>query len=411
MRRLNQYLSAAVFFYSTVGLLAAQGVYFVVEPPAGGTQVELYALSHDGTVAVGQYSLPGVGMRPMRWTSAGGSVDIGGTVNNAVTATCCSGDGSVILGFGGIGPWRWTVESGIVPLPPAPGTTICPYAVSEDGLAVTGSSIDTAARSFRWTEMVGYQNIPASGQNPLALDMSADGSTIIGAFLDDAGTEMFLWRAGQGTAAIPLTGEYSPNAMGISYDGRFVVGAAGGTAARYDAQSGDVTLFRYSDGVPLSGRGVAVSADGNRAVCRAPGGLSSSYLWDSVHGARSLFHALQVEYGIEVGFVGNVIGMSADGAVIAGSDWVVNLSQPQPYTGRPPCQGDIDGNGRIGLSDLARVLGEWRVAEPNPEVDLTGDGIVDQLDLNIVLIDFGMNCSGVQSQGSSGATSASPLRS
>ncbi len=389
MSRNLRLLSVAFAFCFATGTLFAQPQFFQIEAPAGGLYPELNGLSPDGTVAVGHYYIPDQGLWPMRWTAAEGSVDISGDVTDAVEANCCSGGGLAILGFGRAGPWRWTAETGIVPLPPAPGSVIAPYAVSEDGLAVCGSSADTSARAFRWTEAVGYQNIPVVGSNPLALEMSADGSTIVGVFLP-AGT--FLWRAGQGTTEIPLTGEYSPYAMGVSYDGRYVVSASNRTAARYDTTSEEVTLLTWPDGTPLEARAVAVSQDGETIVANAHDDLGVSYLWDPVRGARVLTLALRQEYGLDVGIVNHVRGMSADGAVIAGKDWVVNLRAPQPYTGRPPCQGDIDGDGRVGLTDLALVLAEWRRPQPTPQADLTGDGIVDQLDLNIVLLDFGDNC-------------------
>lgn len=49
-----------------------------------------------------------------------------------------------------------------------------------------------------------------------------------------------------------------------------------------------------------------------------------------------------------------------------------------------PCPGDLDGDGAVGGSDLAAILGAW--GSPNaPAADLDGDGVVTGADLSIVL--------------------------
>ncbi|MEZ6189967.1 MAG: hypothetical protein R3C45_01585 [Phycisphaerales bacterium] len=50
-------------------------------------------------------------------------------------------------------------------------------------------------------------------------------------------------------------------------------------------------------------------------------------------------------------------------------------------------QGDLDGDGFVGIADLNIVLGNWNVPVPpaNPSADVNGDGFVGIADLNIVL--------------------------
>lgn len=55
-----------------------------------------------------------------------------------------------------------------------------------------------------------------------------------------------------------------------------------------------------------------------------------------------------------------------------------------------PCVGDIDGDGVVGGSDLAAILGAWGSGNA-PAADLDGDGLVTGADLSIVLGAWG-NC-------------------
>ena len=56
-----------------------------------------------------------------------------------------------------------------------------------------------------------------------------------------------------------------------------------------------------------------------------------------------------------------------------------------------PCEGDIDGDGQVGILDLIEVLFTWGACPDKGEcpADLDGDGFVGVNDLIIVLINFG----------------------
>jgi glucosylceramidase len=77
--------------------------------------------------------------------------------------------------------------------------------------------------------------------------------------------------------------------------------------------------------------------------------------------------------------------------VEGGEAFTYNLSAKSVATfvwdDTPALQGDLDGDGFIGISDLNLVLGEWNRAVPpgNPLADPTGDGFVGIEDLNLVL--------------------------
>jgi hypothetical protein len=65
----------------------------------------------------------------------------------------------------------------------------------------------------------------------------------------------------------------------------------------------------------------------------------------------------------------------------------------EPATHVGSCLGDINGDGIVGLSDLAVLLGNWSKKVPAyDEGDLDGDGIVGQADLAILLSLYGESC-------------------
>lgn len=56
--------------------------------------------------------------------------------------------------------------------------------------------------------------------------------------------------------------------------------------------------------------------------------------------------------------------------------------------GEPPCLGDFDGDGVVGGTDLASILGYW--GSDNPTFDLDESGTVDGADLTIILARWGL---------------------
>jgi hypothetical protein len=56
--------------------------------------------------------------------------------------------------------------------------------------------------------------------------------------------------------------------------------------------------------------------------------------------------------------------------------------------GEPPCVGDLDGDGVVGGTDLAGILGYW--GSDNPTFDLDQSGTVDGADLTIILARWGL---------------------
>jgi hypothetical protein len=63
------------------------------------------------------------------------------------------------------------------------------------------------------------------------------------------------------------------------------------------------------------------------------------------------------------------------------------------YAVAPPCPGDLDGDGDVDLSDLARLLGHYgESGAVYEDGDLDGDGDVDLADLAALLAAYGTTC-------------------
>ena len=54
----------------------------------------------------------------------------------------------------------------------------------------------------------------------------------------------------------------------------------------------------------------------------------------------------------------------------------------------PRITGDIDGDGRVGFSDLLILLGDWGPCDGTCPADLDGNGVVDFGDLIMLLANW-----------------------
>ncbi len=65
-----------------------------------------------------------------------------------------------------------------------------------------------------------------------------------------------------------------------------------------------------------------------------------------------------------------------------------------PDCNTQPCEGDVDGDGQVGLADLSILLTNFGTPTGmhRDDGDLTGDGAVDLADLSALLTVFGTNC-------------------
>ena len=201
-------------------------------------------VSGDGSVVVGTGGIQpyegGNLYYAFRWTASSGTVGLGG--GNFSSASGVSGDGSVVVGTSGystsgyVGPigsqaFRWTAGSGMVVLGYMPGGTYsAPNGISADGSVIVGSSSSAfGSQAFRWTAgsgMVGLGYLPG-GTYSSANGISADGSVIVGSGSSTSGEQAFRWTAGSGMVGLGyLPGTTNSGAAAVSGDGSVVVGTS-----------------------------------------------------------------------------------------------------------------------------------------------------------------------------------------
>lgn len=87
------------------------------------------------------------------------------------------------------------------------------------------------------------------------------------------------------------------------------------------------------------------------------------------------------------------VALSGDRAVVTAIFESLNQGAAYVYTGAaPPCAEDLDGDGSVGLQDLATMLSNFGTSGPDLAGDLDADGDVDLQDLATLLAAFGTNC-------------------
>lgn len=250
----------------------------------GGSNGAGTGISANGSVICGaEFSLSAV----YRWTSAGGFVDIGSLPGpqGFFVANGISGDGSVIVGgsgggpFGGASAFRWTSVSGMQRLGTLPGGTGAQaIAISTNGLAITGfSGSATGDRAVRWTDATGIQDLGVlpGGTNSTAVAISGDGATITGSGTTADGVRAFRWNESTGMQALAILPGYTGSrGYGVSGNGSAIVGTCFdandlSTAFLWTPSLGVVDLNAYLPtlGLDLTGWTIdlvkAISADGS----------------------------------------------------------------------------------------------------------------------------------------------------
>lgn len=93
------------------------------------------------------------------------------------------------------------------------------------------------------------------------------------------------------------------------------------------------------------------------------------------------------------GSQGEAAGAVPDGYVVVASsdEYIMVVSQGSEFQSGAGPLGDLDGDGKVGQSDLDIVLGGWGDSAPldDPRADVQVDGFVGQGDLDMVLGDWG----------------------
>lgn len=346
------------------------GIVGLGELPGGDITSEAYGVSVNGTAVVGYGRSDQVDtFEAFRWTQTGGMVGLGhlsGGSFDYSRANAVSADGDTVVGwsgsdFGGSGSgaeaFVWTPTGGMVGLGDLPGggTNSLGYDTSADGGVVVGYSYsgNSTSEAFRWTAgggMVGLGDLPGGAFVSEARGVSADGQVVVGSSLTDQGYEAFRWTASggmQGLGELP-GGEFGSQAYATSANGGVVVGTSNGAVTDFEA-----------------------------------------FIWDAEHGMRPLQSILE-GLGLAAELAGWQLGVaydiSYDGRTIVGQG-INPDGEEEGWIAFIPQEGDLSGDGFVGIDDLNLILGGWNQSVPvgDPLLDPSGDGFVGIDDLNYVL--------------------------
>jgi probable HAF family extracellular repeat protein len=317
-------------------------------------------VSGDGSVVVGGDSRWEDGTETHTGPLYGGDEEI--------STSGVSDNGQVVVGTVRYGPgrvssegFRWTKE-GVTTLGGFWGSTVKgktqANAASADGSVIAGTATSTTftpgTEALRWENgsWSGLGDLPGGSYASVALDISADGSVVVGFGNSDSGVEAFRWENGTMTGLGVLSGgPFASSAYAVSADGRVVVGRS---------NSGYVEAFRWENGTMVGlgdlpggnmfSAAFDVSGDGSIVVgmSSATGADQAAFIWDEVNGMRSLQDVLTSEYGLDLSgwSLRTCFAISADGLSIVGDGydrsgsvqpWLVRFSasdvEPVPLPG------------------------------------------------------------------------------
>jgi probable HAF family extracellular repeat protein len=205
------------------------------------------ATSADGAVIVGNNR----DRSPFRWTVETGWIQISGLPFYLSPVKDISADGSVVVADNGPVALRW--EGGVATeLGDLPGGWVFTdaNAISADGFVVVGGSSSgkncddkygCRTEAFRWKGgvMMGIGRTDPQFFESVALDVSADGSVIVGSIADPLWDtkEAFIWNERDGMRhlqtvliddfGLDLSGWHLRSASEVSADGLTIVGSGG----------------------------------------------------------------------------------------------------------------------------------------------------------------------------------------
>jgi probable HAF family extracellular repeat protein len=335
-------MSIAIAWYVQAAVAASAAPIFQGLWPVS----EAWGITPDGSVVVGS------AFKAYRWTATQGVQQLDNLWPAGIYsgARGISGDGSVVVGWGGPfdiqHAFRWTRDGGMRDLGTLPGYERSrAYGVSGDGsVIVGGSGVGSVSQATRWTGSGGIEGLGylPGGNTSNAIGVSSDGSVIVGSSLSPQGWQPFRWTQADGMQPLGFFPGGSI-ATGISADGSTIIGESGGQAFRWTAVGGKQPLGLFQGAYPT--HSLSVSGDGSTIVGYAIVGsdpelaASTAILWDSTGGIRSLRSVLVDDYGLNLdGWrLDQATGISADGSTIIGTGidpalryqaWVAVLPEP-----------------------------------------------------------------------------------
>jgi probable HAF family extracellular repeat protein len=331
------------------------------------------------------------------WTESGGLSDLGtlDPPNNDTRSSFAhdvSSDCSVAVGFSSTsGVWdhafRWTAATGMVDLGTGAGSGTDfgsrAFGVNADGTIIVGESAFPDRRSaFRWTESGGFASL--GPDTVVANAVTADGSVVVG----QGRVQAFRWTETGGAQFLGvLPGHTHSAATAVSDDGKIVVGFSGVSLA---GQS----HIGFSERRGVGGAIEIIDPAATRA-----------FYWTEEAGMQDLTQLL-VDAGADLNgiTINAALGMSSDGEWIHGITTVPDPEFPDLFVDEVPVlmsltytppgslPGDYNGNGLVEQADLDLVLLNWGGDGTNPPAGWTSglpSGSIDQAELDGVLLQWG----------------------
>ncbi len=372
-----------------------------------------FGASYDGAVVVGDGYYANGTQRAFRWTSATGMQPLTqllpGTSHSVALAI--SSDGSTIAGYcynnapSLVPPTAclWDASFNIASLGTLPGVHMSvPSAINIDGSIVVGYSANldgTSGRAFRWTPAGGMEDLglPPGGSSASAAGLTDDGDIIVGQSSSGGDSRATIWTPAGG-------GQYLSDYLQLQ----------GVDLTGWVLRTADIS----ADGSALCGWGIH---DGNYAswylelACSTAPTILTEPLSQTVAPGTPVTFSVQAS-GIRMqyqwyknnavlpGATAPVFNIASAQSADAGSyhcvvtnDCGSNTSLAATLTvsaGGGGCDADLNEDGMIDLLDLALLLVSYgdTGGVPFDDGDLDGDGDVDLLDLSALLTVFGTTC-------------------
>ena len=354
-------------------------------------------------------------------TSVNGLPFIHDFLNNTFTelpagprdAVAVSDDGNTVLGSDMPNPdgvngsvasiWR-TGDTDWQSLGYLPDALNCPsksdgYDLSADGSVAVGLSWDgCSGRAFRWTEATGMVEMEglANGGNRASI-VSADGNLIAGFAQGSFSRTPAIWdgTTGEGTLLDPPNGDAVGEVYGIRDDGSKLLGNVTGDAVSWTDNGGvwEQELigngsFRPGwSGIPtdIADDGTVVGFD-----ILPASGIRRAWLTNS-DGQIEELGQFVVANGGELPIVNGAPlilevarNVSTNGRVVIGHGFLTTPWRVEIYD---DC--DLDSNFACDVDDADLLVQEIISGANDEGFDLNGDGLVDQVDLELWLADAG----------------------
>lgn len=313
-------------------LAIANPVFIHMGVLPGGVNSSARAISTDGSAVVGTSEISGA-TRVFRWTSSDGMVDLG-TLSNSTYSNgeSISADGSVVVGFvdspDGGRPFRWTVDTGMQEIELPTGLLAArALGVSGDGQTVVGFARQPIGQfAFRWTAADGVQLLHTSPWN-YASATNSDGSIIVGWRSSEPPDHPFQWTANSPLQDLvfPGTNTDPARALALSADGTVAAGYGHGACIWVNGVWIPLGLLpggHYSQSLGISGDGRVVVGTADRSPAHPPIG-GRAFVWTAPTGMHDL-NVLLPNLGVNLDgwALTHAHGASADGTSLVGEgEW------------------------------------------------------------------------------------------